>query len=209
MRHQINTNWVYDIPVGQGRSFGSDMGGVLNNIIGGWQITGIVRVNSGPPVEVFNGRVWATNWNVAGNAQCTGGPVFDFSHSVVNGPCAPTQNVNGALHTSNGTYEPNLFTDPDGALDFFRHSNAGERGQRNPLRADAFMNLDFNIGKTFVLPAEGHSIKFRFSMFNATNSIYFDATSVNASRGSTSSFGNYTAQAGAPRTMQMSLNYEF
>ena len=205
MRHQLNANWSAELPIGSGRAVGSGMPGWANHIVGGWALAGIFRANSGLPAEIFNGRVWATNWNVAGNAMCTGGAVPDFNHSVQNGPCAPTQNVKNAA----GDRGPNLFADPVAALDFFRSSNPGERGLRNPLRADNYVNLDLSINKSFFLPWEGHILKFRWEMFNVTNSVFFDATQLNTSRQSTASFGNYTDVMGGPRQMQVSLRYEF
>ena len=158
------------------------------------------------PADIFNGRTWATNWNVAGNASCTGGgPVPDFEHSTKTGPCAPTQNVKNAA----GDRGPNLFADPVAALDFFRSTLPGDRGERNVVRADNYVNFDFAIAKAFSMPWEGHTFKFRWEMFNVTNSVYFDAFSLNASRQSTAPFGNYTGVMGGPRSMQVSLRYEF
>ncbi len=205
MRHQLNANWVAELPIGSARAVGSGMPGWANQIVGGWAIAGIFRANSGLPAEIFNGRTWATNWNVAGNATCTGGAVPDFQHSVQTGPCAPTQNVKNAA----GDRGPNLFADPVAALDFFRLSNPGERGERNPLRADNYVNLDLSINKSFFLPWEGHILKFRWEMFNVSNSVFFDATQLNTSRQSTASFGNYTDVMGKARQMQVSLRYEF
>jgi hypothetical protein len=38
---------VYGLPFGQGERFGSNVNGVLDRIIGGWQIAGSARVSSG------------------------------------------------------------------------------------------------------------------------------------------------------------------
>ena len=206
MRHQFNAYWYVELPFGRGKALGSDIPGWANQILGGWQVSGILRANSGLPADIFNGRTWATNWNVAGNATCTGGgPVPDFEHSTKTGPCAPTQNVKNAA----GDRGPNLFADPVAALDFFRSTLPGDRGERNVVRADNYINLDFAIAKAFPMPWEGHSFKFRWEMFNVTNSVYFDAFSLNASRQSTAPFGNYTGVMGGPRSMQVSLRYEF
>src|SRR5690606_31078156 len=39
LRHVFKANVVYDLPFGQGRRFGSGVGGVLDRIIGGWQVS--------------------------------------------------------------------------------------------------------------------------------------------------------------------------
>ena len=79
----------------------------------------------------------------------------------------------------------------------------------SPIRADNYVNLDLSINKSFFLPWEGRILKFRWEMFNVSNSVFFDATQLNTSRQSTASFGDYTAVMGASRSMQVSLRYEF
>jgi hypothetical protein len=50
--HVFSFETVYDIPFGRGRQFGSEMNPVLNAIIGGWQLNGIFRAQSGQPFDV-------------------------------------------------------------------------------------------------------------------------------------------------------------
>jgi hypothetical protein len=83
------------------------------------------------------------------------------------------------------------------------------RGPRNNLRADNYVNLDFGIGKSFNMPWEGHRFMFRWDIFNVTNSVYFDAFTINLDYGTKGSFGDYVNVLGGPRRMQLSLRYEF
>jgi hypothetical protein len=53
--HAFKTDWMLELPFGQGRRFGTNAGGVLDRIIGGWQVHGFLRVQSG---------VWANFGNV-------------------------------------------------------------------------------------------------------------------------------------------------
>ena len=205
MRHQLNSNFNIEMPFGHGKANGADIPGWADQILGGWQVSGIMRLNSGLPASIANGRVWPTNWNLSGNATCTGGPVADPTHSVVRGACAATQNVKDTVDGRG----PNLFSDPLTALGFFRQTLPGERGIRNEMTADQFKNLDLSLAKTFTLPKEGHTLKFRWDIFNVTNSVYFDSVSLNASQRSAASFGNYTATMGNTRFMQVGLRYEF
>ncbi len=48
--HQFIGSWVYELPVGKGRKM--DLGGAGNAILGGWNLSGIVRVQSGQPVTI-------------------------------------------------------------------------------------------------------------------------------------------------------------
>ncbi|MCE9602416.1 MAG: TonB-dependent receptor [Gemmatimonadetes bacterium] len=45
--HTFKANWVYELPFGKGKAFGRNAGGVLEGFIGGWEIDGIARVQSG------------------------------------------------------------------------------------------------------------------------------------------------------------------
>ncbi len=47
LQHALKFNWVYELPFGQGRRFGSDAGTWANRLIGGWDFTGSGRIQSG------------------------------------------------------------------------------------------------------------------------------------------------------------------
>ena len=42
--HAFKFNWLYEIPVGRGKRFGTDMNPILNGIIGNWEFSGTGRV---------------------------------------------------------------------------------------------------------------------------------------------------------------------
>jgi hypothetical protein len=52
--HAYKVNWLYELPFGQGRRFGSNAGPVLDRIIGGWQVHGIMRLQSGEILDYGN-----------------------------------------------------------------------------------------------------------------------------------------------------------
>ncbi len=52
-RHRWITNSVYELPVGRGKRFGGNMGRALDLAIGGWQVAGILAVQSGPALTAF------------------------------------------------------------------------------------------------------------------------------------------------------------
>jgi hypothetical protein len=45
--HAFKLNWVYELPFGQGKKWGSGAGGWMNALIGGWEWDGVARVQSG------------------------------------------------------------------------------------------------------------------------------------------------------------------
>jgi len=51
-RHRFTTAYVYDLPFGKGRTFGSSWSGALDKIAGGWGLDGIISVQTGYPITV-------------------------------------------------------------------------------------------------------------------------------------------------------------
>jgi hypothetical protein len=170
-------------------------------------LSGILHFNSALPANVVNGRSWPTNWDLQGNATCVQADAAPFGLS--HGPCPAIQTNHFAHHEGVEDTSPNMFANPDEALQHFRFTDTGLRGERNVLRADKYFSTDFGIAKTFNMPKEGHHLVFRWDIFNLTNSVYFDAVSLNASIEDKQTFGDYTAVMGAPRRMQLTLRYEF
>jgi hypothetical protein len=57
--------------------------------------------------------------------------------------------------------------------------------------------------------SEGHSLQFRWEVFNVLNLTRFDVQSLNLSITNASNFGQYSGLLTNPRTMQFALRYEF
>jgi hypothetical protein len=189
--HQINANWVVELPIGRGRPLARNAHGVLQALIGGWQNSGIIRWTSGFPVNVFNGYTWPTNWQVEGNAMLVG--------------AAPPTHT-----TKNGDGTVNMFRDPYAAWAAFRNPIPGEGGERNVIRGDGYYGWDMGLEKRWKMPyAENHSLQFRWEVFNVPNSKRFNVTSNPPEIDLVTSFGKYTGLLTSPRVMQFALRYEF
>ncbi|HEX8557970.1 MAG TPA: TonB-dependent receptor [Pyrinomonadaceae bacterium] len=159
-RHVINANWLVALPVGRGRRLGHDLGGVADAALGGWTLTGIFRWNTGLPTgEPFQADRWATNWNVQSNMV-----------RVCAANSSPTRGGSGGV--------PNLFADREAAFRCFREPRAGEAGDRNVLRGQGYVSLDLGLMKNFRMPWEGHSLQFRWEVFNVTNTQRFASDSL-------------------------------
>ena len=50
---QLQLNGVYDLPFGKGKKFGAAANPVVQRLIGGWEISGIARLQEGMPMEFF------------------------------------------------------------------------------------------------------------------------------------------------------------
>src|SRR4029079_17303989 len=149
IRHNITANWLVGLPFGKGRKFFSGSGKFANGILGGWDLTGIFRWNSGLPAgRPFAFQRWATNW------QSSSGMVAEKLVQT---------------HPGDFNGEPNLFSDPQAAFLSYRDPMPGEAGDRNILRAPGFFSLDAGLHKTFKMPWEGQALTFRWEVFNVTN----------------------------------------
>jgi hypothetical protein len=185
--HQINSNWIYELPFGKGRKFGSGANRLADAFIGGWQLAGLFRWTSGYPFGVDEGGQWPTNWDIEGWANLEG-----------NFPA-------GALSRGQG---PNAFKDPAGVLATFRSAYAGESGTRNPLRGDGYFGIDTGLSKYFRI-TERAKAQLRWETFNVTNTVRFDVHTVGNRLDQPTPFGKYTQTLTNPRVMQFALRFEF
>ncbi len=191
--HQINANWILELPFGKGKSLGGNAHGALEALIGGWQLSGLFRWTTGLPFNVDNGFFFPVDWELEGTATLAG-----------------RKPVTRTTEFGDGTV--NLFADPKAALSVFRNTFPGGSGARNQLRGDGYFGLDSGLSKRWKMPYnENHSLQFRWEVFNVPNSVRFNVLS-NPNFNEidvASTFGNYTGLLTSPRVMQFALRYEF
>src|SRR5580658_2458144 len=193
VRHRFVTNFVYDLPFGNGQKFGSNLTGVANQLVGNWQVTGIVSAQTGnwftPTDDLVN----------ISNSDC-GGAVFNCARPNVVG------NPNGA-HCLPGTLFNTCAFAPNGVEGTF--GNAG----RNIILGPGLQNWDLSFIKEFPVREQMH-FEFRaefFNIWNHPNLQFADPTTTNENfsieRGATQ-FGFPTASL-APRLVQFALKFYF
>jgi hypothetical protein len=200
VRHIINFNAVWQLPIGRNRWISA--GRWANAIVGDWQLSSIMRWNSGYPISApYDGATWATNWNV----QSFGTRVRPVETCPTRGAAQP----------------PRLFgCDPTAAYQSFRNAKPGETGDRNVFRLPGYFVLDMGLAKTFSMPwSEKHKLQLRFEAFNVTNTqrmgavlgtrdgygLVVDPQNTTAP----TNFSNFTAIQGDRRTMQFGFRYAF
>ncbi len=196
--HQVNANWVYDLPFGKGRSLVPNAGSGLDAVIGGWALSGVARWTSGFPFSVDNGNFWPTNWDEQGIAQMV------------------TRPKTGRFRHADGSV--GVFPDASGAWGNFQNPYPGQSGSRNAIRGDGYAGLDMTLSKRWKLPWEGNSVQFRWAVFNVPNLHRFNVASglqtqagcaCIASMQQPNTFGDYTGTLTNARVMQFDLRYEF
>jgi hypothetical protein len=189
--HQINANWVYDLPFGHARKWGSSWNRLTDAVVGGWQVSGIYRWTSGFPFSVDAGGTYNTNFQIEGKAELVG--------------AAPKQK----LTFVNG----NPFAFDFGSADpasFFRLPYPGEAGQRNNFRGQGFFGIDMGVNKTFRF-TERHTLRFSAYAYNLTNSVRFDPATltVNSAFTNPTNIGLYSSTLTKPRVMEFAVRYQF
>jgi hypothetical protein len=197
--HQLNANWIVDLPFGRGRAFAGRVNRAVDAVIGGWQLSGLFRWTSGFPYTIYNNPAdYPTDWYWEGAAMPT------VSHLK-----------SGAYHQADGNV--NLFPDPATAESSFNPALPGQVGVRNFVRGDGYFGIDLGLSKRWSMPwNDKQNLALRWEVFNVTNSTRFDFNDQNSGSASESNnsiavpnFGNYTHLMTNPRVMQFALRYEF
>ncbi len=203
MRHIVNFNGLWQIPLGRGRQFLSDTNRFVDAVLGGWQLASIFRYNSGQPIgtnaKIFDNSGWVTNWNLKS-------------------AMVQTRPITMGVYYNGEDGLPTMFADPDEAYRSFRSPYPGETGDRNQIRYPAFWTLDLGLQKSFTMPwYENHRVSLRWDVFNVTNTPIFAGNSNTAmgfrpqrsNQTAPVGFGQFTGTRGSARVMQFALRYDF
>jgi len=188
IRHNITANGLVELPFGRGKRFAPNAPGWLDQIIGGWQVSLLMRYRSGLPESISNGGVYPTNYLNSALAVLRPGRQMPET---------------GVGYNQNGN--PSLFKSTT-VIENFMGQYPGTVGSRNLLRGAPLLNFDLALGKQFRLPFEGHAIQFRAEAFNAFNNVNFEDPSLTLQNPGI--FGQFTRARDA-RVMQFALRYQF
>ena len=197
LRHQINSNWVYDLPFGRGRRFGHDWNRGTDLLLGGWELAGIYRWTSDFPFSVDAGGTYNTNFELEGKSVQIGHVQQGLTY--VDGlPYAFNIGAAGLLNPSGywGTV--------------LRLPYPGESGRRNNFRGQGYFGIDAGVNKNFHI-TERQILSFSAYAYNLTNSLRFDAGTLtnNSAFTNPSTIGLYSGTLTKPRVMEFTLRYEF
>jgi hypothetical protein len=186
-RHQFNANFVYQLPFGKNKRFLGSAPWWLDEAVGGWQLSGLGRVQSGANANVGGSGVFNSNyWNGSGAYPLNG--------------VKPSA---GLTYDSNGN--PSLFSATTASTSF-ADAVPGAAGARNTFRLPWQRNVDLTVTKDFRLPWEHHAVQFRADAFNVFN--YVNFTGIGLSLSSPGTFGEFSSAQDA-RVLQLALRYSF
>lgn len=215
-------SYLYELPVGRGKKFLGHTNRAVDEVVGGWQVGGVQRYESGQPIA----------WGGA-----TGVPDYDASIHFIKNPTVPILSkawrsghfnpLQDRMFDSHAFIDPNAQHDnlPDlvaargGAYAFGNY----ERVTGN-IRTHPYLSEDFSLNKRFAL-FESSDLMFQAVALNAFNRHVFNVPDTNpyggsecqpnASTGLPSgcteayTFGQIGGSTIGPRAIQLELRLEF
>jgi len=227
---------IYDLPIGTGKTLLPHAGPVMNKLVGGWRVAGVLTLYSGLPMSAS-----FTSLSSYGNAP-TGRPnVVSGQGQIVKG-VSPAKNsminlqafcVPGICPSDGAVYEPGHGIDGsygcpgaaavDSKTGYCLSPTTGQdttialpnpvteytygNEQRNSMYGPGYADYDANIAKTTKV-TEKVSLELRVDSFNALNRTNF-ATPSNRNISSSTQFGESTGIQGNARELQLGARVTF
>lgn len=177
-------SYIFQLPFGRGRHFGSNMSRWEDLVVGGWQVNGITTIQGGTPLQIG-----------ASNSLSS----FDFQTLYANTNFR-NASLSGDIHKRLNAYfntsdfsQPAPFTLGNGPAYY------------DNLRSPGLDSTDLAFFKEFKA-VEKLNVQFRAEMFNAFNHVQFGSPDTGVTD---SSFGQITSQANTPRQVQFGLKLLF
>jgi hypothetical protein len=181
--HAFKANWVYEVPVGRGRRFGTDMNRVMDGILGGWEFSGNARFQSqryqivGAKLEGMTQADLQKAFKIRIVKNATTGltQVFSFPQDIIDNTRAafntdPTTatGYSLALGVPQGRYlRPP--SDPNCIAIYRGDCNAPDIDLNGPL----FARVDLRVKKAFALVGRA-TLEIDFELMNAFDTINFN-----------------------------------
>jgi carboxypeptidase family protein len=178
-RHNITASAIYELPFHRNGNRSASWSGLVDTVLGGWNVSGIVSWHTGFPITVT---------------------ATDVSLQGPRGVARPNRIGDGkpSNQTIDHWLDETAFTMP--ALGSFGNAGVGI------VRAPKYGNLDVSLGKKFSL-AGGKYVDFRAEFFNFLNHPSFNPPAVNFSAPNT--FGRITSTISPPRNLEFALKFFF
>jgi hypothetical protein len=190
--HRLAVSWIYELPFGQGKSFGNTNNPVASRLLSGWQVTGIYAWQMGPPL------------NFATNAIFLGGDIAipKSQQTLDKSKCFKVNNIcrwfDVTRFVTTASVQPtgrNVRTFP------LRFSN---------VRGQSVNNVDLSLFKNTAI-TEGTKLQIRFDLINALNHPWYFSGGQISMNPTANNFGQITSgnQANYERRVQVMLKFLF
>jgi len=180
----LGISYVYDLPFGRNRTFGSSWNPVVNGILGGWKTNGIWTFTSGFPVGL----------HLAGGLAL---PTYGGQRP----------NLLGTLkRNTGGNFRDQYFANPEVVVAPPDYAIGTAPRTTGSVRTPGANNANLSFLKEFSLAKfrEGMRLEYRAEFFNAFNHPRFCGPDSTLNSGS---FGTVSCTANSAREVQMALKF--
>jgi hypothetical protein len=181
LRQSFVMSYIYELPFGRGRKWGTDVSRTVDFVLGGWQFNGITTFQTGTPIAI--------------TASNTAGLFNPMTRANNNGTSG---RLSGPVHERlNGYFDKSVFSQPLP----FTFGNLSPRV--SDIRNDDVRNFDLSLFKHFRI-VERLTLEFRAEFLNAFNTPRFGGPNTNVTA---QAFGVINSQANNPRQIQFGLKF--
>jgi hypothetical protein len=188
--HRFVGAYVLDLPVGKGKRFLGNQGGVVDKIVSGWGVDGITTYALGFPLIFTAQPTFISQQFGAGTPRPN-----------VTAGCNKTVPGN-AVARQHGWFNTTCFTQPS-------NYGFGNEPRSDPaLRTQGIANWDAALFKGTAI-TEQVSLQFRAEAFNLFNRVQFGQPNTVCCSNSNASFGVISSQLNLPRVVQFALRLSF
>jgi carboxypeptidase family protein len=179
-------SFVYQLPFGRHRKYGTNFNGLGDALLGGWQMNGIYRVDNGLPIQLGLCGGCSVNLPTYGNQD---------------------PNLLAPLRVSGTGNLKQYFANPQVAVQPAPYTDGNAPRILPNARTPGTDNLSASLFKQVPLTfREGAKLEVRLEAFNVFNRVQFAAPDTNVGD---ATFGQITAQANQPRQVQLGLKLYF
>ena len=192
LTHVLQVRYSYELPLG------SDLSGVANALLAGWQLQGIITAQSGQPIAITSGTSTFLNNITATGISPNLKPGFSQDEFTWGAP-----NISKDPTGKGRYFNPNAF--------YYPGANALGNLARYPARAPGLATWDFTLSKNFQL-REGKRLQFRTEVYNFLNRPNFGLpvqSAYDATGAAQGNFGIITRTNTSARQIQFGLKLTF
>jgi hypothetical protein len=219
--HTLVVSYIYELPVGKGKKF-LNKGGIVDKVIGGWQIAGVQRYQSGQPLS-FGCATGVPGYStyISGCIRfdrVPGQPLLSPGASSFDRAAASNTGNTGCMeNNANGTFSAPVgvttyfncgaFIDPNASGLITQRGYAFGNFPRitGEVRSQRYVNEDFSIIKR-VSFAESQSLTLKADLVNAFNRHVFSRPDTGPGD---STLGAVFGTVDGSRKVQFALRYQF
>jgi hypothetical protein len=178
------TSFVWELPFGRDRRYGTNLHPVAEGVLGGWRVVGINTMTSGVPINL--------SYSPPAAFLVSGSPTY--RPNLLGDPVMPK-----GQRTFDAYLNPAMVEIPTDRTQPFGNA------PRNAARAPAFYQFDLGLHKSFGLGMQERRLEARLEAFNLFNQVNFGSANGNRSSGA---FGTISTTYPA-RQLQLGVKLYF